>query len=110
MVASLVFLCLAIAVTDKITVAGKVVFETVVSSVGRNLDLSSVDSKWLNYRGCEVLCIDEQSRRIECVVHVGKEDLDVGDGDECRASSKCGDGEDGRRGGCRRVLATRAVA
>ena len=37
-----------------------------------------------------VVRIDEQSHGIACVVHVGKKDLDVGAGDECRASSSAG--------------------
>ena len=92
-------LCFAVAATDKITVPGNVVCETVVRRVGRNLDLSSVDSKWLNYRGCGV-CIDEQSRGIAYVAHVDEKghessscllfDFDDGDGDEHQASSNAG--------------------
>ena len=105
-------------------VAGKVDGEIVGRSHGKNLDLNSVD-KMLNYQDCEVvvlgaavlkcnlLGIRDPSRKdikalhvqcrlergIACLVQVGKEDIDVGD-DECQASSKCGDGEGGRRSGC----------
>ena len=88
--ATLVFLHLVTAVAGKTTVAVKVDYETVVQSVGRNLDLSSVDSRWLNCQDCQVVVrIDEESHGIACA-HVGKKDLDVGAGDECRASSSAG--------------------
>ena len=46
-------------------------------------DLSSVDSKGLNYQDCEVLVrINKQSPDIAGGVHVGKDDLDVGAGDQ----------------------------
>merc|ERR1712210_183520 len=46
-------------------------------------DLSSVDSKGLSYKTCEVLVrINKQSPDIAGGVHVGKEDLDVGAGDQ----------------------------
>ena len=41
--ATLVFLRLVTGEAGRTTVAGKVAYETVVRSVGRNLDLSSVD-------------------------------------------------------------------
>ena len=51
----MVFLCsviaTAITVVGKSTVAGKVDDETVVRSVGRNIDLSSVNNKWVNLPG-----------------------------------------------------------
>ena len=46
-------------------------------------DLSSVDSKGLNYQDCEVLVrINKQSLDIAGGLHVGKDDLDVGAGDQ----------------------------
>merc|ERR1712193_495540 len=46
-------------------------------------DLSSVNSKGLSYKTCEVLVrINKQSPDIAGGVHVGKEDLDVGAGDQ----------------------------
>merc|ERR1711912_1458 len=46
-------------------------------------DLSSVDSKGLSHKSCEVLVrINKQSPDIAGGVHVGKEDLDVGAGDQ----------------------------
>merc|ERR1712014_174550 len=46
-------------------------------------DLSSVDSKGLSCKSCEVLVrINKQSPDIAGGVHVGKEDLDVGAGDQ----------------------------
>ena len=46
-------------------------------------DLSSVDSKGLNFPDCEVLVrINKQSPDIAGNVHVGMDDLDVGAGDQ----------------------------
>merc|ERR1712050_456718 len=46
-------------------------------------DLSSVDSKGLSHKSCEVIVrINKQSPDIAGGVHVGKEDLDVGAGDQ----------------------------
>merc|ERR1711879_895 len=46
-------------------------------------DLSSVDSKGLSFKTCEVLVrINKQSPDIAGGVHVGKDDLDVGAGDQ----------------------------
>merc|ERR1712099_214267 len=46
-------------------------------------DLSSVDSKGLDHKSCEVLVrINKQSPDIAGGVHVGKSDLDVGAGDQ----------------------------
>ena len=59
--ATLVFLRLVTAPAGKTTVAGKVNCETVVRSVGRNLDLRSLDSKWWNCQDFQVVVrIDEQ--------------------------------------------------
>ena len=76
--------------TGEITVAGKIDYDTVVRGVVKNIgfdsfidDLSSVDSKGLNYQDCEVLVrINKQSPDIAGGVHVGKDDLDVGAGDQ----------------------------
>merc|ERR1739848_905468 len=58
----------------------------VVSKIGFDSyvdDLSSVDSKGLSDKTCEVLIrINKQSPDIAGGVHVGKEDLDVGAGDQ----------------------------
>merc|ERR1739848_639079 len=58
----------------------------VVSKIGFDSyvdDLSSVDSKGLSDKTCEVLVrINKQSPDIAGGVHVGKEDLDVGAGDQ----------------------------
>jgi len=77
-------------VAGEITVAGKIDYDTVVRGVVKNIgfdsfidDLSSVDSKGLNYQDCEVLVrINKQSPDIAGGVHVGKDDLDVGAGDQ----------------------------
>merc|ERR1712176_1730847 len=46
-------------------------------------DLSSVDSKGLSFKSCEVLVrINKQSPDIAGGVHVGKDDMDVGAGDQ----------------------------
>merc|ERR1712110_840483 len=66
----------------------KVDYETVVRGVVAHIgfdsyidDLSSVDSKGLSDKTCEVLVrINKQSPDIAGGVHVGKEDLDVGAG------------------------------
>merc|ERR1712064_250659 len=77
-------------VAGEITVAGKIDYDTVVRGVVKNIgfdsfidDLSSVDSKGLNYQNCEVIVrINKQSPDIAGGVHVGKDDLDVGAGDQ----------------------------
>merc|ERR1711971_178300 len=64
---------------DKIVrgVVAKIGFDSYVD------DLSSVDSKGLSDKTCEVLVrINKQSPDIAGGVHVGKEDLDVGAGDQ----------------------------
>ena len=71
-------------VTGEITVAGKTKHETIVRGVMPNIgfeslidDLSSVDSKGLNYQDCEVLFrVNKQSTIIADSVHVDKDDLD----------------------------------
>merc|ERR1711991_665463 len=58
-------------------VVQKIGFDTYVD------DLSSVDSKGLSYKTCEVLVrINKQSPDIAGGVHVGKEEMDVGAGDQ----------------------------
>ena len=78
------------AVLDACPVAGKIDCETVVRGVVKNIgfdpfidDLSSVDSKGLNYQDCEVLVrVNKQSPDIAGGVHVGKDDFDVGASDQ----------------------------
>ena len=67
-------------VAREITVTEKIDHETVVQSVVRKIgiesfidDLSSVDSKGLNYQDCEVLL--KQRTNITDSVHVGKDEL-----------------------------------
>merc|ERR1712091_557706 len=58
-------------------VVGKIGFDSYVD------DLSSVDSKGLCDKTCEVLVrINKQSPDIAGGVHVGKDDMDVGEGDQ----------------------------
>merc|ERR1712172_150861 len=74
----------------EITTKAKLDYEKVVRQVVANIgfdsyvdDLSSVDSKGLSDKTCEVLVrINKQSPDIAGGVHVGKEDLDVGAGDQ----------------------------
>jgi len=74
----------------EITTQAKVDYEKVVRGVVAEIgfdsyvdDLSSVDSKGLCHKTCEVLVrINKQSPDIAGGVHVGKEDLDVGAGDQ----------------------------
>merc|ERR1719267_517236 len=64
---------------DKIVrkVVGQIGFDSFVD------DLSSVDSKGLSHKTCEVLVrINKQSPDIAGGVHVGKDELDVGAGDQ----------------------------
>jgi S-adenosylmethionine synthetase len=57
-----------------------------VASIGYNSyvdDMSSVDSKGLSHKSCEVLVrINKQSPDIAGGVHVGKDEMDVGAGDQ----------------------------
>jgi len=77
-------------VAGEITTQTKVDYEAVVRGVVAKIgfdsyvdDLSSVDSKGLSDKSCEVLVrINKQSPDIAGGVHVGKEDLDVGAGDQ----------------------------
>merc|ERR1711953_1471864 len=73
-----------------ITTQTKIDYEKVVRGVVEKIgfdsyedDLSSVDSKGLSHKTCEVLVrINKQSPDIAGGVHVGKDDLDVGAGDQ----------------------------
>merc|ERR1711983_574860 len=77
-------------VAGEITTQTKLDYEKVVrgvvAKIGFDLyvdDLSSVDSKGLSDKTCEVLVrINKQSPDIAGGVHVGKDDLDVGAGDQ----------------------------
>merc|ERR1711972_1311882 len=77
-------------VAGEITTKAKMDYEKVVRSVVEKIgfdsyvdDLSSVDSKGLTWETCGVLVrINKQSPDIAGGVHVGKEDLDVGAGDQ----------------------------
>merc|ERR1712066_275291 len=79
-----------IMVVGEITTQTKIDYEKIVRSVVAKIgfdsyvdDLSSVDSKGLSDKTCEVLVrINKQSPDIAGGVHVGKEDLDVGAGDQ----------------------------
>merc|ERR1712232_38069 len=77
-------------VAGEITTQAKLDYEKVVRGVVKKIgfdtyedDLSSVDSKGLSYKTCEVLVrINKQSPDIAGGVHVGKEEMDVGAGDQ----------------------------
>merc|ERR1719432_706634 len=77
-------------VAGEITTKAKMDYEKVVRGVVEKIgfdsyvdDLSSVDSKGLSCKTCEVLVrINKQSPDIAGGVHVGKEDLDIGAGDQ----------------------------
>ena len=85
------FPCFSIILAGMSTVAVMVDDETGVRSVGRNIGLSSVDSKGPNHKEWTVvLHIGEQQQFYAYVVHVQREDLVVGVGDERRASSGSG--------------------
>merc|ERR1711861_49183 len=74
----------------EITTQAKIDYEKVVRGVVQKIgfdtyvdDLSSVDSKGLSYKTCEVLVrINKQSPDIAGGVHVGKDEMDVGAGDQ----------------------------
>merc|ERR1712238_64368 len=77
-------------VAGEITTSTKIDYEQVVRKAVQGIgydtyvdDLSSVDSKGLSYKTCEVLVrINKQSPDIAGGVHVGKYDMDVGAGDQ----------------------------
>merc|ERR1719415_174270 len=77
-------------VAGEITTQAKLDYEAVVRGVVAKIgfdsyvdDLASVDSKGLSDKTCEVLVrINKQSPDIAGGVHVGKDDLDVGAGDQ----------------------------
>merc|ERR1712057_152598 len=77
-------------VFGEVTTQSKLDYDKVVRGVVKQIgfdsfedDLSSVDSKGLSDKTCEVLVrINKQSPDIAGGVHVGKEDLDVGAGDQ----------------------------
>merc|ERR1712100_906671 len=77
-------------VFGEITTQSKLDYDKVVRGVVKQIgfdsfedDLSSVDSKGLSHKTCEVIVrINKQSPDIAGGVHVGKEDLDVGAGDQ----------------------------
>merc|ERR1712110_157451 len=77
-------------VAGEITTQTKIDYDKVVRGMGSKIgfdtyvdDLSSVDSKGLSDKTCEVLVrINKQSPDIAGGVHVGKDDLDVGAGDQ----------------------------
>merc|ERR1711862_865763 len=77
-------------VAGEITTQTKIDYEKTVRGVVAKIgfdsyvdDLSSVDSKGLSDKTCEVLVrINKQSPDIAGGVHVGKDDLDVGPGDQ----------------------------
>jgi len=77
-------------VAGEITTQTKIDYEKVIRGVVAKIgfdsyvdDLSSVDSKGLSDKTCEILVrINKQSPDIAGGVHVGKDDLDVGAGDQ----------------------------
>merc|ERR1712137_1000299 len=77
-------------VAGEITTQAKIDYEQVVRGVVKKIgfdtyvdDLNAVDSKGLSYKTCEVLVrINKQSPDIAGGVHVGKDDMDVGAGDQ----------------------------
>merc|ERR1712039_187483 len=77
-------------VAGEITTQAKLDYEKVVREAVKGIgydtyvdDLSSVDSKGLSFKTCEVLVrINKQSPDIAGGVHVGKEEMDVGAGDQ----------------------------
>jgi S-adenosylmethionine synthetase len=77
-------------VAGEITTQAKIDYDSVVRKVVAGIgfnsyvdDLSSVDSKGLSDKTCEVLVrINKQSPDIAGGVHVGKDELDVGAGDQ----------------------------
>merc|ERR1719298_234152 len=74
----------------EITTQAKIDYEKVVRGVVKKIgfdsyvdDMSSVDSKGINDKTCEVIVrINKQSPDIAGGVHVGKDDMDLGAGDQ----------------------------
>merc|ERR1711904_150884 len=81
---------MGVAVMGEITTQAKIDYEKVVRGVAAKIgfdsfmgDLSSVDSKGLSDKTCEVIVrINKQSPDIAGGVHVGKDEMDVGAGDQ----------------------------
>merc|ERR1739847_55653 len=81
---------MGVAVMGEITTQAKIDYEKVVRGAVAKIgydsfvdDLSSVDSKGLSDKTCEVIVrINKQSPDIAGGVHVGKDDMDVGAGDQ----------------------------
>merc|ERR1712072_218621 len=79
-----------VAVMGEITTQAKINYESVVRGVVAQIgydsfvdDMSSVDSKGLSDKTCEVIVrINKQSPDTAGGVHVGKDDMDVGAGDQ----------------------------
>merc|ERR1712164_79191 len=79
-----------IMVAGEITTEAKLDYDSIVRGVVKKIgfdsyvdDLSSVDSKGLSDKTCEVIVrINKQSPDIAGGVHVGKDDMDVGAGDQ----------------------------
>merc|ERR1712178_421440 len=79
-----------VAVMGEITTQSKVDYDSVVRGVVRKIgfnsyidDLGSVDSKGLDFKTCEVMVrINKQSPDIAGGVHIGKDEMDVGAGDQ----------------------------
>merc|ERR1712070_524991 len=79
-----------VAVMGEITTQSKVDYDAVVRGVVRKIgfnsyidDSSSVDSKGLDFKSCEVMVrINKQSPDIAGGVHIGKDEMDVGAGDQ----------------------------
>merc|ERR1712072_592913 len=79
-----------VTVAGEITTQSKIDYDKVVRAVVAKIgfdsyidDLASTESKGLDHKTCEVLVrINKQSPDIAGGVHVGKEDLDVGAGDQ----------------------------
>merc|ERR1711924_347644 len=77
-------------VLGEITTQAKLDYDKIVRGVVEEIgfnsfvdDLSSVDSKGLSHKSCEVLVrINKQSPDIAGGVHVGKDEMDVGAGDQ----------------------------
>merc|ERR1712167_408225 len=79
-----------VAVMGEITTQAKMDYDSIVRGVAAKIgfnsyvdDMSSVDSKGLSDSTCEVMVrINKQSPDIAGGVHVGKDDMDVGAGDQ----------------------------